>query len=92
MSLNRLKAGLARDNFSYKDLRDAYAEIEARLYDELTLVDLFCISGEQIKYFEPGGPLFGAAVADKFPSANYDIEEAGKCCRPSEDIPQASLI
>lgn len=33
----------------------------------------------RVELLEPGEPLFGAAVEKAFPSARYDIAEAGKC-------------
>jgi hypothetical protein len=47
--------------------------------DEMRHHLFFNVPPEKAKYYNPAGPLFGSAVDDKFPTANYDISEAGKC-------------
>jgi len=59
-------------------LREVRA-IEGRLRDELEETHLFVVSADSAKYLDESKPLFGDDVSDKFPSASYDIEEAGKC-------------
>jgi hypothetical protein len=54
-----------------------YHELYNRMQDELKAVLFLVIS--EVKYYNQNEPLFGQDVADKFPSANYDIKEAGKC-------------
>lgn len=52
-------------------------EAERRLYDELSLRKVFSLDPQNADLFESAG--FGSEVATKFPSAAYDIDEAGKC-------------
>ncbi len=54
-------------------------EFRDRLYDELKASKFIVLkSGEQALY-EPQVPLFGTLVALRFPSAAFEIAEAGKC-------------
>jgi hypothetical protein len=53
--------------------------IDSRLRDELEETHLFVVSADNAKYLDESKPLFGDDVSSKFPSASYDIEEAGKC-------------
>jgi hypothetical protein len=78
-SIGRMKDGLQRDKFTFSEMRSAYAEIEGRIYDELDLMSWFCIDKRKADFYEPAAPLFGAEVDLKFPSAKYEIEEAGNC-------------
>lgn len=54
------------------------SEVTSRLDDELSQLALFGIK-RHAELYEPPSPLFGEAVADKFPLAIPDIEDAGKC-------------
>src|SRR4051812_31350538 len=47
--------------------------------DEIEARFLFVMSGTNVALYDPGEPLFGAAVEDGFPSSAFDISEAGKC-------------
>jgi hypothetical protein len=54
-------------------------EIGRRLQHEMES-HLFLVVDERFRdYYEQNAPLFGPLVADKFMSANYEVEEAGKC-------------
>lgn len=64
---------------TYGSLGRMYKDINSRLHDELSLVQIFVMDGSKAKYFEPGTPLFGPEAADKFPLAIPDMEDAGKC-------------
>jgi hypothetical protein len=54
-------------------------ELANRINDELSHKLLFWIPTEKGKFFLQKGDLFGDAVKNAFPSAQTDIEEAGKC-------------
>lgn len=57
----------------------AVDELQERIKDELE--DRYCLtlSEAETALFEPQAPLCGKDVHDNFPSAQYDISEAGKC-------------
>lgn len=61
------------------DLLREVRAIDGRLRDELEETHLFVVSADNAKYLDDSKPLFGDDVSAKFPSASYDIEEAGKC-------------
>lgn len=78
-SIGRLKDRLDQEGTTYRELQDAYYEIEMRIHDELDLVTILCLDKRMADYYEPVLPAFGQEVESRFPSANYEIEEAGKC-------------
>lgn len=53
-------------------------ELEERLIDELSIPAFMVIQSDKVGFYENPSP-FGGEVFDKFPSANFDIEEASKC-------------
>jgi hypothetical protein len=55
------------------------ADISVRLIDELKSRQIFLMQGAHVSYYEQTEPLFGLEVRNNFPSAAYDITEAGKC-------------
>ena len=64
-------------------------ELDARLSDELSLVHLFVVETTNHKYFEPKDPLFGKEFGIKFPTAVFEVDEAGKCLalgRPTASV------
>jgi hypothetical protein len=64
---------------SFKRISEEVWEVNSRLRDELSGISLFCLPESEARFYSPEDPLFGSEVAEKFPSSNYDIEEAGKC-------------
>ena len=50
-----------------------------RFRDESDLIKMFSLEPENAKYYESDEPLFGSEVSSVFPSATYDISEAGSC-------------
>ena len=54
-------------------------DIRKTLSRELRLAKAFTVEPGKQHYFEPTEPLFGIEVERGFPSASYDIGEAGKC-------------
>jgi hypothetical protein len=58
-----------------KDIEDVVSRVE----DELAAVFFLHLSLDERRFYESAQPLFGMQVTEHFPSATYDIEEAGKC-------------
>ncbi len=56
--------------------RDVF-EVQIRMIDELEARTLFLMSPEEAKYFS--GNQFAQVVAERFPDATFDMDEAGKC-------------
>lgn len=54
-------------------------DIDYRLRDELSFISVFVLPADKAKLYKSREPLFGSEFAAKFPSAQYDIDEAGKC-------------
>ena len=80
ISTVRLKENLeTKPAFNMNNLRDAIADIESRLHDELGLVRLFVLEPNLSNYLLVGADLVGETVADRLPSALFDMEEAAKC-------------
>lgn len=50
-----------------------------RVRDELETQLFFQLSPGDAKYYEPREPLFGSEFVDKFPSAQFELDEAAKC-------------
>ncbi len=59
-------------------LHGALQEVGNRLKDEIASRMLVVIPAEQVQFYEQNPPLFGTDFTAKFPSAQYDLEEAGK--------------
>jgi hypothetical protein len=68
--------GKIPDRTYYNFLLNSLSE---RIADEMALHLFLYVPPERAKFYEPGKPIFGTDIADKFPSAIFDIEEAGKC-------------
>jgi len=66
---------------NYQWLKDQIKTIERVSHQELSGKAFFHVRPEDAKYFPTNNEpyLFGEAVADVFPSANFDIHEAGTC-------------
>ena len=85
--LDRIKqklAGAVHDD----EMHSMVEQLNERIEDDLKNELLFHVSQERAKYYEPtelveykkrSVPLFGAKVDESFPSARFDIDEAGKC-------------
>jgi hypothetical protein len=79
IAVRKLIALCQSDRMTYASLKRGYEHINSRLEDELSLVQVFVMSPERVKYFQPKEPLFGSEFADKFPQAIPDMEDAAKC-------------
>ena len=66
-------------SFRWQQLREAVADIESRLRDELGMVKLFVLHQGQSIYLAPGADLMGQQVADRIPSVLFETEEAARC-------------
>lgn len=64
----------ARDTIS-----QLLGEIVVRLEEELNGHTFLAVQADHVSYYESQEPLFGQEVHEQFPSARYDITEAGKC-------------
>ena len=60
-------------------LREELSGISATLRRELSSAHLLTLKPDRGQYLEQTTPLFGAEVDTRFPSASYDLAEAGKC-------------
>ena len=78
-SVRRLEHALTSKKCTHGILIELTSDIDRRLRDELTLVNLYALDENRIKYFAPAQVLVGQDVVDKFPLAVTDIEDAGKC-------------
>ncbi len=79
IAVKNLLMMLGSKKLTYGALGRIYSDINSRLQDELSLVQVFVMDTGKARYFSPSSPLFGQEVADKFPHAIPDIEDAGKC-------------
>jgi len=78
-AIDRVLAAIQDGKCTAANLLRDIGVIDGRLRDELDETHLFVVSRDNAKYLDDSKPLFGDEVSSKFPSASYDIEEAGKC-------------
>jgi len=69
---------LRNNPLTRKQIGDMASAINDSLRREMKAMKLFCLSGETQHYYEAISP-FGSDVASAFPSAEYEIGEAGNC-------------
>ncbi len=69
---------LAPEDFTYRRCLENYGDIQRRIRDELQSILFLHVPQDKVGYYE-NKPQFGEQVADKFPKAITDIQEAGKC-------------
>lgn len=80
VSIERLKKIAENGKESFPDqFSKTLEEANGRINDELKRTYLFSINSKLVEFYESETPLFGDGVHDSFPSAQYDISEAGKC-------------
>lgn len=78
-SAQRLQKLCRRDGAKASEFSEImHDELMGRLTDELSTIHLFALD-DASAMLHAGTDLFGTEVADRFPSAILDIEEAGKC-------------
>ena len=63
---------------SAREFKAMITELHNRIQDEMRLTCLLQIQKDKLEFYN-GVDLFGSDVSSKFPSATFDIEEAGKC-------------
>ena len=61
------------------DFIKAVEYIVASFRDEMNCRYLFIMNAQHINFYNPENPLFGSAVEDAFPSAAFEIADAGRC-------------
>src|SRR5438477_986377 len=77
-SIARMIQTLDNPNGLLKSVIDDAKEIEGRIVDELKYTTCFALEGKTEELYRVAQP-FGSDVADRFPSATLDAEEAAKC-------------
>lgn len=78
LEIDRVLVSLNTFSFKINSFCRGFDTIERRIYDELKSVVFLSIPVGKADYYV-NLALFGQRVADAFPSAIFDIEEAGKC-------------
>ena len=63
----------------YKEISVLFSDLMSRMFDECRLRKFLALSQKEADLAFPANPLFGAEVDKRFPSAAFEIEEAGKC-------------
>lgn len=76
--LTRLLSELGKPDLRYSTLQELVPELRRRLYDDTTRISFLHIPSPRLSFYSDS-PQFGEKVADKFPKAVEDIQEAGKC-------------
>ena len=77
-AIDRLDRLLKEDKgLSLEDMSVLIEQIETRLFDELETRHVFVLDQMHATHFDGLG--FGPEVAAQFPSAAFDLDEAGKC-------------
>jgi hypothetical protein len=62
-----------------EEQRRLFGECYSRIHDELEARLFIAAPPSRASFYEPAEPLFGSSVDDAFPSAAWDIAEAGRC-------------
>ena len=81
---------IASEGCTWKITRSAVEDIMSTLRRELKSSEIFVVSSEHSRNYAGADEIIGSDVAAKFPSAAYDMEEAGKCLALSR--PTASVF
>jgi len=77
-SVSRMLGTLNDPAGVWRALADDATDLETRIIDELKYLTCFAVEGKAEELYR-AVHLFGRQVADRFPSAVVDVEEAGKC-------------
>ncbi len=77
-SVSRMLANLGDPAGVWRAMADDATDLESRIIDELREMTCFAVDGKAEELYR-AVHLFGKQVADRFPSAVVDVEEAGKC-------------
>jgi hypothetical protein len=77
---NAFAEALLSDRCSYKDASVFIKEIDNILKAELTLIPMFVMSDQEVRYYDPKEPLFGTKFANNFRTqGEFELDEAAKC-------------
>lgn len=79
MSVQKIEWILSQGDMKKEAYKTAMFELHQRIVDEMKLTTFLHIRREDSRYYDPAEPLFGQRVSDKFPAAQHDVSEAGKC-------------
>jgi hypothetical protein len=66
-------------SISYRHIADSLQSINMRLKDELALRSVYVLKAGKAQYFDGALNMFGKEFSEKFQSATYEVDEAGKC-------------
>jgi hypothetical protein len=77
-AINKLIRKLSESTLTYGEAGKSFQELKERLVDEMESMVFFSIEKNRQPLLVDKNP-FGTEIADAFPSAIIDIEEAGKC-------------
>jgi hypothetical protein len=66
-------------NLNAAGLHPMIVELNNRMIGELSVKECLMIDETAVKYYRQSQPSFGIEVQSKFPSASFEIDEAGKC-------------
>jgi hypothetical protein len=78
-AISRLLDALDYPTMDFSLLKEHLANLLARVRDELDELHCFALKADSKTYFDEAAPPWGDRVEKAFPSATYDISEAGKC-------------
>ncbi len=76
-SFDRVEAALKSADSNFPAVKDAMFELQGRMRDELSHMEVWVITKEERRFLKPEP--FGPDIATKFLPARDDLEEAGKC-------------
>ncbi len=79
VSARKVTRILRSKSFTPSEFKVSICDLGERIADELRGVFFLRMTTSQAEMFTSNTPLFGERVFQAFPSANYDIAEAGKC-------------
>jgi hypothetical protein len=80
MAIGELIISIESGECRVRDLIAYAQEISRTFRRELSTFNFYFVAPDRAKYLSATSQgLFGSRVAEKFPMAEYDIEEAGKC-------------
>lgn len=77
--LIRIKEYVSSSHVTNDMLRSLVTDLLSRVTDELQDRVFLALPPESAALYTPAQPLFGAQVEAQFPTAAFEIEEAGKC-------------
>lgn len=60
-------------------LRELMADLHRRIYDETLRLWLLHVPSARVEHYNSDKPQFGDKVAEKFPKATEDVQEAHRC-------------